>query len=266
MSKLPSDIHRAVDTGLALLTRDLGYSLIKVDVDPDLTAENRLVYRNNRAEKQLEIAANESYFHCEIRRLQNGIPAEYSDKANCIGFEDLAALESNGNYEHMVYFAGGENGLQGVLAATLSLFKRHRDLLSTNTWVDTQRLSDIARTRLERILRRPLNDDHEKTELFFDQMKRTVSELLLPQGYRMVFDNKTLPPYHGRRYPDCISFEKGNTVVEVFQQDWRDTYYMYHVQVQGMTVASIDDTDGRSTKERVNEAMSKLKAALSREG
>ena len=53
---------------------------------------------------------------------------------------------------------------------------------------------------------------------------------------------------------------------EVFQQDWRDTYYMYHIQVQGMTVASIDDTDGRSNEERVNEAISKLKAALSREG
>ena len=267
MVRLPSDIHRTVDSKLGLLTRELGYSLIKADVDPELNGENLLVYRNDRAEKQLEISASESYFHCEIRRLLHGTPAPYTDKGeNCLGFEDLATLESNGTHDHMAYFAGAGLRMNGVLATTTSLFNRHRDFLSTNAWVDTRRLAEIQRAGLERILKRPLSEGPEKRESFFERMKRIASELLIPQGYRLAFDNMTLPPYHGSRYPDCISFEKGNTVVEVFQQDWRDTYYMYHVQVQGMTVATIDDTDGRSNEERVNEAMSKLKAALSREG
>ncbi len=249
-----------------MLTRELGYALIKADVDPELTAENLLVYRNQRAEKQLEICADDSFFHCEIRRLLHGTPAPYSDSDNCIGFEALATLESNGTYDHMVYFAGGENKLKGVLSATLSLFKRHRDFLSTNAWVDTRRLSDIERAGLERILKRSLAYDQGKKETLFERITRALSELLVPKGYRLTFDNKTLPPYHGRRRPDCVSFEKGETLVEVFQEDWRDTYYMYHVQVQGMTVASIDDTDGRSNDERVSEAITKLKAALSREG
>ncbi|MBP7409647.1 MAG: hypothetical protein KA941_12895 [Flavobacteriales bacterium] len=251
---------------MALLTRELGYSLIKAVVDPELTAENLLVYRNEQAEKQLEISADDGYFHCEIRRLLHGNPAPYIDKNNCIGFEDLATLESNGTHDHLAYFAGGANRLKGVLATTISLFNRHRDLLSTNAWVDTRRLSEIQRAAIERILKRPISEGHEKRESFFESMKRTTSELLIPQGYGLAFDNKTLPPYHGRRRPDCVSFEKGNTLVELFQEDWRDTYYMYHVQVQGMTVASIDDTDGRSNDERVNEAISKLKGALSREG
>ncbi len=266
MIRLPSEIHRAIDNGLALLTRELGYTLIKAGVDPELSAENLLVYRNNRAEKQLEICADESYFHCEIMRLLHGTPAPYSDKQNCIGFEDLAILESDGTHDHLAYFAGGSNGLNGVLATTISLFNRHRDFLSTNAWVDTHRLSAIKRSGLERILKRQLPEDENKRQTFFELVTRAISELLLPQGYRLAFDNKTLPPYHSSRYPDRVSFEKGKTLVEIFQQDWRDAYYMYHVQVHEMTVASIDDTDGRSNEDRVNEVISKLKAALSREG
>ena len=265
MSKLPSEIHRSIDAGVGVLTRALGYSLIKADIDPELTAENLLVYRNDRAEKQLEICADESYFHCELRRLVNGRPVPYTDKANCIGFEDLATLESNGTHDHMAYFAGGGNRMKGVLATTTSLFNRHRDFLSTNAWVDTRRLADIQRAGLERILKRPLAEEYERNESFFERLAKAASEMLLPQGYRLVFDNKTLPPYHSRRHLDRISFEKGSTLVEMFQKDWRDTYYIYHVQVQGITVACIDDTDGRSNDERVNEAISKLQVALSRE-
>lgn len=188
------------------------------------------------------------------------------DKDNCIGFEDLATLESNGTHDHMAYFAGGENRLKGVLATTTSLFNRHRDFLSTKAWVDNGRLSDIQSAALDRILKRPLTEGHERKESFFERLTKAASEMLVSQGYSLVFDNKTLPPYHSRRRPDRISFEKDTTLVEMFQEDWRDAYYMYHVQVQGMTVASIDDTDGRSNDERANEAISKLKAALSREG
>jgi hypothetical protein len=54
---------------------------------------------------------DDSWFHCEIRRIIDGQPAKYSDNENCFGFEDLAVLESNTNYEHMDYYAGGSNGL-----------------------------------------------------------------------------------------------------------------------------------------------------------
>lgn len=264
MVKLRSDIHSSIDAGLALLTRELGYSLVKADIDPELTGESLLVYRNDWAEKQLEISADQNYFHCEIRRLVNGHPAPYTDKANCIGFEDLATLESNGTHDHMAYFAGGANRMNGVLATTVALFNRHRDFLSTNAWVNTQRLSDIHRVGLERILKRPLTEEYERKESFFERLSKAASEMLPPLGYRILFDNKTLPPYHSRRGQDCISFERGDMLVEMFQEDWRDTYYMYHVQVQGETVASIDTTDGRSNEEQVNEAISKLKIALSR--
>jgi hypothetical protein len=235
-------------------------------VDPELTAENLLVYRSDRAEKQLEISADDGYFHCEIRRLVNGKPASYNDKANCIGFEDLATLESNGTHDHMAYFAGGELRMKGVLATAISLFKRHRDFLATNAWIDSKRLSAIQHAALERILKRPLTEGSKKEEVFSDPITRAVAEMLLPRGYRVAFDNKALPPYHSRRYPDWVSFEKGENLVEVFQHDWRDAYYLYHVQLNGIRVASIDYTDGRSNDERVNEAISKLQAALSREG
>jgi hypothetical protein len=132
--------------------------------------------------------------------------------------------------------------------------------------VDTGRLAAIQRAELEQILKRALPEDHEHIGTFFERIAHALSETLISQGFGLVFDNRTLPPYHGKRHPDHISFGKNSTLVDVFQEDWRDTHFMYHVQVQGRIIASIDETDGRSNEERVNHAISKLKAALSPKG
>src|SRR5678809_223579 len=76
------------------LTTEYGFQLIKTEQRREFKAMHFLVYRNDTSKLQLEICGDTTWFHCEIRRLISGQPARYSDKNSCIGFEDLAILES----------------------------------------------------------------------------------------------------------------------------------------------------------------------------
>ncbi len=88
-------------------------------------------------------AQQKVWFHCEIRRLINGLPARYSDKENCIGFEGLAILESNNKYEHFDYYIGGSTGLRSVLTNASKLFKRHKTFLTTDNWIDVKKIEQL---------------------------------------------------------------------------------------------------------------------------
>src|SRR5688572_967790 len=93
------------------LTTEYNFQLVKTETTENFKAKYFAVYRNDNSKLQLEICGDTTWFHCEIRRLINGQPAHYSDSDNCIGFEALAVLESNNNYEHFDYYAGGKTGL-----------------------------------------------------------------------------------------------------------------------------------------------------------
>lgn len=114
-----------IKKGFDFLIKDFGFKLHSAKKVDDFLAEYFLVYRNDKSEKQIEICADESWFHIEIRRLINGNPANYNDTENCISFEDLAIWESENNYDHFDYYAGGQNGLEEVIDNTADLFKRN---------------------------------------------------------------------------------------------------------------------------------------------
>src|SRR5215467_6826013 len=90
-----------ITTAFHFLTAHYGFQLIKIEIHADLRAKHFLIYRNDTSKLQLEICGDTTWFHCEIRRLINGQPARYDDKDNCIGFESLAILENNLNYDHL---------------------------------------------------------------------------------------------------------------------------------------------------------------------
>lgn len=140
---LSNPTQRTIDHQLSFLRSELGYALIRTDVNQEYCGANLLVYRSEKAAKQLEISADDGYFHCEIRRIIAGRPAAYEDSTNCIGFESLAVLESNGSYEHMDYFAGGSNRMNGVLRTTAALFRRHAAWLAGDAWIDLERLRTL---------------------------------------------------------------------------------------------------------------------------
>src|SRR5687768_10533021 len=98
----------SISNTFGFLVQDFGFALIKIESSRNYKGEHLLIYRNNRSSIQIEISADETWFHCEIRRLVDGEPAKYSDRVNCIGFEDLAKLESNNSYDHFNYVVTGK--------------------------------------------------------------------------------------------------------------------------------------------------------------
>ena len=235
---LSNATQRTIDRKLSFLRTELGYALIRTEVNEDYSGANLLVYRNDKAAKQLEISADDGYFHCEIRRIIEARPAAYEDHANSIGFESLAVLESNGNYEHLDYFAGGSHGMIRVLESTAALFRRHAKWLAGDAWIDLERL---------RTMWPYLVDDGPTV---FDQLVSAVKLALDPRGCTMTWRNTLLPPYHQHRHPDRVFLEAAGHQVEIKQNDWRDDHLRYTVRVDGTAVHTIDYTDGLPHDER----------------
>ena len=247
---LSNATQRTIDHELSFLRTDLGYALIRTEVNVEYCGANLLVYRSEKAAKQLEISADDGYFHCEIRRIIAGRPAGYEDGNNCIGFESLAVLESNGDYEHMDYFAGGSNGMNGVLRTTVALFRCHAAWLAGDAWIDLERL---------RTLRPYLVDNGPSV---FDQLVSAVKLALDPMGCTITWQNKLLPSYHQDSHPDRIILKAAGHQVEIKQNDWRDDYMRYTVRVDGTAVHTIDYTDGLPHDERAQRTIAAVLKAL----
>ncbi len=147
-------------------------------------------------------------------------------------------LESNGDYEHMDYFAGGSKGMNGVLKTTAALFRRHAAWLAGDAWIDLERL---------RNLRPHLVDDGPTS---FDQLVSAVKHALDPMGCTISWSNKLLPPYHKDRHPDSVILEAAGHQLEIKQNDWRDDYMRYTVRVDDTPLHTIDYTDGLPHDER----------------
>jgi hypothetical protein len=216
------------------LTSEYGFQLTLTETRRDLKAENVLVYRNDKSNLQLEICGNETWFHCEIRRLLNGQPAKYSDEDNCIGFESLAVLESDNNYEHLDYFAGGKTGLNGVLKNTSRLFRRHKAFLTTDQWIDVNRLE---------CLRHPDAIKLDSQFAFFALLRKRATKLLSENGYALLMDRDELPPFDSDGMVFFLTFGKDDRKIKIAQVDWRDSYYIYRIEVSNKKVAEINILD-----------------------
>lgn len=250
-SKTPLDEIR---TSFSFLTTEYGFQLIKTEHRSDFKATNFLVYRNDTSKLQLEICGDTTWFHCEIRRLINGQPSRYSNKENNIGFEDLAILESDNNYEHLDYYAGGSTGLLGVLSNTANLFKRHKAFLTTDTWIDIEKIEKLKNESFEKQFVKSSNDN---TPTFFHELKTQSAPILLENGYKLIIDSEELSPFDKRGMVDYLTFQKGNKYIKITQVDWRDDYFIYRIEVNGNKVFEIDIRN-QDTYKAVDRTLEKL--------
>lgn len=247
-----------IKNNFQFLTSDYGFQLVKTESRKDFKAQHFLVYRNDNSKLQLEICGDTSWFHCEIRRLINGQPAKYSDKDNCIGFESLAILESNNNYEHFDYYAGGSTGLEGVLTNTANLFKRHKAFLTTDNWVDVKRIDQLRDDEFQKQFgSRPGRSRHT----FFGELKKQATIILLKNGYKLLVDSEELSPFDSSGMVDYLTFEKGNKQIKITQVDWRDHYFLYRIEVNEKKVFEIDITN-QDINKTVDKTIGKLKQQL----
>ena len=123
----------------SFLKNDYGYILISVETKNFYKGKNLLIYRNDSAEKQIEICAGRSFFHCIIRRINQQELSPYSNSIENIGFEDLAIID-NPKYDHFDFYAGVSNGVNGVSKNTVSLFKRQEDFLTNKKWINLDKI------------------------------------------------------------------------------------------------------------------------------
>ncbi len=245
-----------IKTTFRFLTEEYNFQLIKTETTENFKAKYFAVYRNDNSKLQLEICADETWFHCVIRRLINGQPAKYSDSDNCIGFESLAILESNNTYEHLDYYVGGRTGLEGILENTAKLFKRHQSFFTTDNWVDVKKIEQLKDNDFEKKFgKRP---DHN-IPTFFGELKKQATKLLTDNGYKLLVDSDELSPFDSSSMVNYLTFQKGITTIKIAQLDWRDGYFVYYINIDNKKIFEIDirNQDIKKAVDRVVEELTK---------
>jgi hypothetical protein len=245
-------------TAFNFLIKEYGYILIKNEVNETLKGKYLAIFRNDAAKIQLEISADESYFHCEFRRIMNGEPAKYNDKENCIGFESLARLESNNNYDHYDYYVGLKD-LQKVLNNTVKLFNRHKNFLTSDNWIDIKKIEQLKDDEFEKTCgRRP---DRTKPS-FFNELKKQAMSFLLDKKFTLTLDSDELAPYDWKGWNKNIIFTRGKQIIKISQHDFRDAYFYYYIEVDSIKQFEIDKTKYDDIFKAVDLIMQKLKKII----
>lgn len=196
-----------------------------------------LVYRNDVSKLQIEICADETWFHSVIRRLISDTPADYKDSENCVSFEDIAIWESEHNYNHFDYVTGGQNGLEGVILNTAKLFKRNQKLLTTNIWLDTNKIQNLKNKDFEKTFGK-LPDRNKPT--YFWKLKKEIKELLKGIDFQFILDSDSISPFDQNSMTNKLILKVNNTKIEIRQKDWRDDYFIYELFKNDKKMFEID--------------------------
>jgi hypothetical protein len=240
----------------SFLTTEFGFKLTYTLHDENYIGEYIAIYRNDNSKLQLEISANNNYFHCEILRLLSGQPAKYSDPNNCIGFEDLVILESNHNYDHSAYYASGQLGLKGVLNNTAKLFKRNKAFLTTNCWVDIKKIQQLKDNDFLKKFGFIPNRDQRT---YFTEIKKQAGQFLTEKGFQIFLDSDELPPYDSRSLTKNIIFKKDKIEIKVSAWDWRDSYFIFYIKVNDKKIFEIDLAKNPDLDINVEQTMQELR-------
>ena len=134
--KTSADFSRYFD----FLTKDFGLKMLMESYS--ITGGDRYVRILRNQFVQVELAGDQNYFHAEIRRLIDGEPRPYYDSENNIGFEALAVLITDNNYDHFEFYPASV-GWAKVLENTAELFKKSTEVFTTDKWVDTKRIEEL---------------------------------------------------------------------------------------------------------------------------
>ena len=122
------------------LTKDYGLEMSMES--HSITGRDRYVRVLRNQFVQVELAGDQGYFHAEIRRLIDGEPRPYSDEENNIGFEDLAVIITDNHYNHFDFYPVSA-GWAKVLDNVAELFKKSKEVFTTDKWVDTRRIEEL---------------------------------------------------------------------------------------------------------------------------
>jgi len=229
--KTSADFSRHFD----FLTKDFGLRMRMENYS--ISGGDRYIRVLRNQYVQVELAGDQNYFHAEIRRLIDGEPRPFSDDQNNIGFEDLAVLATNNNYDHFDFYPASA-GWTKVLENTAELFKKSKEVFTTDMWVDTKRIDELKDEEFfKKFGFRPSDNKGKLT--FFELIKRHALKLL-DNGYKLTLDSSELPPYDDESSTTKIIIERADKNVKISQRDWRDYYFIYYIEVNGQKQFEID--------------------------
>lgn len=261
--KLPGFFHaksplEKIKERFSFLVDEFGFQLVTATLQPGFIAPNFLAYRNDNSGVQVEICGDNTWFHCEIRRLIHGTPPPYSDKENNTGFESLAILESNDTEKYLADFSVSSIGLEAVLANTVSLFKRNKEFFTTGKWIDVWKLNELKDDAFEKKFSfRP----DRNTPSFFAELKRQSIPFFAERQYQLMTDSDERSPFEKNRLVDYLVFQKNDRTIKISQADWRDEYFIYQVEVNGRQVFDIDIRN-QNNLSAIGKLIEKLKEQL----
>jgi len=204
-----------------------------------------VIYRNEHV--QVECAGSTSYFHSEIRKIINGRPAEYSDRKYSIGFEDLAILESKGEYDHFEYFVNSD-GLEVVLGRVSELFKRNQYIFTTDSWVNVAELRKLKDDEFER----NFGSAQRTGKGFLEIFRERAQPVLESKGFERGIDNSHFAPYDERHLTQHVIYLRGEEEIQVSQIDWRDDYFIWYLEHNRKKLAEVNLSEIRDIEAAVD--------------
>ena len=241
----------------SFLENDLGYSLITEETQNFYKGKNLLIYRNDNAEKQIEICGGASFFHCIIRKTENKELSDYKDDKENIGFEDLAKID-NPKYNHFDFYSGGSTGVDGVTKNTVGLFKRQKDFLTRAEWID---LEKVEQFKNEDFKSRFGMDRPKNKGFFIDEIKEMVSTVY--PDFKLIFDNGTFPFYHEYSTLEKLKYEWNGKTITIEQYDWRDYREIYTILIDGNKLKEIDTSRFKNKEDAIEEIKKACKKVYS---
>jgi len=235
------------------LENEFDYKIEKEERQDYYKGKNLIIYRNDNANKQIEICAGNSFFHCIIRKIKNGELIEYCERHENIGFEDLAIID-NPKYDHFDFYAGGKTGVLGVTQNTIGLFKRQKEFLITPEWIDLVKVEKFK-------------DEQFKSSFGIDRLKhktslkKEIKQMIYKEHekFELIFDNSNFPFYHDNSTLEKLIYRFDNNHISIRQVDWRDFPRIFRVIINDNLILEIDTSN---VEKEI--ALEKIKTACNR--
>lgn len=164
----------------------------------------------------------------------NGAIANHNDASGSIRIHDLAILD-NPNYDHLDYYAGGSQGLEGVVTNTISLCKRQRELLTSDKWINFDQIESYKDQNFKNRfgIERPKN-----SESFMLKIKQLIARDF--SDFELLFDNSALPHYHEDSTLQQLIYSFDKKEIKIKQYCYRDYPRVYEVFIDESLLVEVD--------------------------
>ena len=149
----------------------------------------------------------------------------------------MAVLITNNNYNHFDFYPVSA-GWAKVLDNVAELFKKSKEVFTTDKWVDTRRIEELKdEDFFKKFGFRPSENKSKPT---FFKLIKLHALTLLDRGYRLVLDSSELPPYDTESSTQKLILKSIDQRIKISQGDWRDCYFIFYIEVNGKIKFEID--------------------------